>query len=107
LQCLIVNSNDDDARIHSALAAEGEPNIKRALLDVLDKQKAGTLIAADSGISEERQTNGRRRQGNRDAAVVRKPFGCSAEGFCTSVSQGFCAQKANPSTKATKYQNVF
>ena len=79
LQRLVVNSNDDDARIRSALAAQGKAKIERALLDVLEKQKAGTLVAADSGIGEEPQTDGRHRHRNGGMGLVRKPSGCNSE----------------------------
>src|SRR5208282_3057741 len=73
LQRLVVNANDDDARIRSALAAQGKAKVERALLDVLEKQKAGTLVAADSGIGEEPQADGRHHHRNGGVGLVRKP----------------------------------
>jgi hypothetical protein len=40
------------------------------LLDVLQKQKAGTLVAADSRISEKGQTSGRHRRRNSRVGIV-------------------------------------
>src|SRR5208282_568507 len=79
LQRLVVNANDDDARISSAFAAQGKAKVERALLDVLEKQKASTLVAADSGIGEEPQTDGRHHHRNGGVGLVREPSGGAAE----------------------------
>src|ERR1035438_8249713 len=51
LQRLVINADDDDARVHGALTPEGEAGIEGALFYVLEKEKAGTLVAR----SEERR----------------------------------------------------
>ncbi len=79
LQRLFVNANDDDARIRNAPAPHGKAKIERTLLDVLQKQKAGTLIAADSRISEEGQTDGRHRHRNGGVGLLREPSGYKCE----------------------------
>ena len=62
LEGLLVNADDDDARVDRALAAHGEAKIKRALFDVLQEDETGALVCADPGISKEDKADGSRRK---------------------------------------------
>jgi hypothetical protein len=72
LQRLVVNSDDDDARVHRALAPQGKAHIQGALFYVLEKEKAGTLVAADSSESKKHQSKDGDGYSNRCVPAERK-----------------------------------
>ncbi len=79
MQRLIVDADDDDAGIRGALAAGGEAEIEGALLDILKKEEAGALAAADSGVGEEGEAGGGDKDSDGGMGLLRKPFGCDSD----------------------------
>ncbi len=62
-----------------ALAAQDKTSIERALLYVLKKEEAGTLVATDAGVSEEDETDNGHGHCNDGVALLQKPSGCNTE----------------------------
>ena|ERR1700679_2270039 len=79
LQRFIIDANDDDAGVGGAPAAGGEAKVEGALLDILQEEEAGALIAADSGIGEEGEAGGGDNDSDGGVSLLREPLGCDSE----------------------------